>query len=229
MGAAAAAGAKSEARSPTGCPTAPAAALSPARAGTGAGRRSSVSTPPAPLRSDRTGLSLAVLSAATWSLAGVWVRLLPGVPLATIVAGRLAFALVALAPVIWLRRRALGRADAPAWALAALMAGYYVAAVAAFRLAPVAEATLFVNASPLFAVGWALARREPLSRAQLAGTALALAGVVVIVLPGLLSSADADRQRLVGDALALGRRGRHGGLRRRVPAAGQPGAVAAAW
>ena len=144
-----------------------------------------------------------MLSAATWSLAGVWVRLLPGVPLATVVAGRMALALVALAPIVWLRRRGLGRADGAAWALAALMAGYYVAAVAAFRLAPVAEATLFVNASPLFAVGWALIRREPLSRAQLAGTALALAGVAVIVLPGLLSAADADRQRLVGDALAL--------------------------
>ena len=155
------------------------------------------------MRLDRPGLSLAVLSAATWSLAGVWVRLLPGVPLATIVAGRMALALAVLAPLIWLRRRDLGRADAAAWALAALMAGYYVAAVAAFRLAPVAEATLFVNASPLFAVAWALAWREPLSRAQLAGTALALAGVAVIVLPGLLSSADADRQRLLGDALAL--------------------------
>ena len=155
------------------------------------------------MRLDRPGLSLAVLSAATWSLAGVWVRLLPGVPLATVVAGRMALALAALAPAIWLRRRALGRADAPAWVLASLMAGYYVAAVAAFRLTPVAEATLFINASPLFAVAWALARREPLSRAQLAGTALALAGVAVIVLPGLLSSADADRQRLLGDALAL--------------------------
>ena len=155
------------------------------------------------LRLDRTGLSLAVLSAATWSLAGVWVRLLPGVPLATVVAGRLALALLVLAPVVWLRRRALGRPGASGWALAALMAGYYVAAVAAFRLAPVAEATLFVNASPLFAVGWALARREPLTRGQVWGTALALAGVAVIVGPGLLSGVDADRQRLWGDAVAL--------------------------
>ena len=155
------------------------------------------------MTTDRTGLALAGLSAATWSLAGVWVRLLPGVPLATVVAGRLALALAVLAPAVWLRRRALGRADAPAWALAALMAGYYVAAVAAFRLAPVAEATLFVNASPLFAVGWALVRREPLARGQVWGTALALAGVAAILVPGLVSDADADRQRLAGDALAL--------------------------
>ena len=151
---------------------------------------------------DRVGLGLAVLSAATWSLAGVWIRLLPGVPLATVVAGRLALALVVLLPVIWVRRRSLGLGS-PAWGLAALMAGYYLAAVAAFRLAPVAEATLFVNSSPLFAVGWALARREPLGRGQIWGTALALAGVAVIVLPGLVSGADADRQRLAGDALAL--------------------------
>ena len=152
---------------------------------------------------DRVGLALAALSAATWSLAGVWVRLLPGVPLAVLVAGRLALALAVLAPVVWLRRHALGRADGPAWMLAGLMVAYYVAAVAAFRLAPVAEATLLVNASPLFAVGWAVVRREPLSRGQLAGTALALAGVAVIVGPGLVSGDGADRQRLWGDALAL--------------------------
>lgn len=152
---------------------------------------------------DRAGLALAGLAAATWSLAGVWVRLLPGVPLATVVGGRLALALVAVAPVVWVRRLSLGRPSGAAWGLVALMAAYYVAAVAAFRLAPVAEATLFVNASPLFAVGWAAVRREPLTRGQAWGIALALAGFAVIVLPGLVAGADADRQRLAGDGLAL--------------------------
>ncbi len=163
-----------------------------------------LSSPPGARLPDPSGLWLAGLAAATWSLAGVWVRWMPGVPIGTVVAGRLAVSLVVLSPLLWLRRKDLGRPNLALVGLAALMGGYYVAAVAAFRLAPVAEATLFVNSSPLFAVGWALARREPLSRAQLWGTALALAGVAVIVGPGLVSGADADRQRLVGDGLALG-------------------------
>lgn len=152
---------------------------------------------------DHTALALAAVAAATWSLAGVWVRWLPGVPLATVVGGRLALSLVALLPVVWWRRRDLGRPSAAPAGLAVVMGAYYVASVAAFRLAPVAEATLFINSSPLFAVGWAVVRREPLTRGQAVGTALALAGVAVIVGPGLLSGAGADRQRLAGDALAL--------------------------
>ena len=152
---------------------------------------------------DRTGLALVALSAVTWALAGVWVRQLPGVPLATVVAARLALALVVLLPVVWLRRRALAWPTRAAWGLAGVMVAYYTCAVAAFRLAPVAEATLFVNVSPLFAVAWARLRREPLTRAQRGGTALAFAGVVVILLPGALNPTDADAARWAGDALAL--------------------------
>ena len=148
-------------------------------------------------------VALAVLSAATWSLAGVWVRLLPGVPLVTVVAGRLAIALAVVGPVALLRWRGLGRPGGAAWALAALMVAYYAAAVAAFRLTPVAEGTLFVNASPLFAVAWAVARGEPVRRGERWGTALALVGVAVILVPGLVAEGGAGRARVAGDGLAL--------------------------
>ena len=153
---------------------------------------------------DRLGLSLAVLSAATWSLAGVWIRLLPGVPLTTIVAGRLALALAIVGPVALWRWRRLGRASGAAWALAGLMVGYYVLAVAAFRLTAVAEGTLFVNASPLFAVAWAVVRGEPVRTGERWGTVLALAGVAVILAPGLVTGTEAGIERVVGDLLALG-------------------------
>ena len=155
---------------------------------------------PAPVQ---TAVALAVLSAATWSLAGVWVRLLPGVPLVTVVAGRLALALAVVGPVALARRRDLGRPGGAAWALAALMVAYYAAAVAAFRLTPVAEGTLFVNASPLFAVAWAVARGEPVRRGERWGTALALAGVALILVPGLVAEGGAGRARVAGDGLAL--------------------------
>ena len=152
------------------------------------------------MTTDRTGLALAGVAAAGWAFAGIWVRLLPATPVATLVAARLALSLVLVAPL--LARSRPGTPTPAAWGLAALMAAYYIAAVASFRFAPVAEATLFINASPLFAVGWALARGETVSRNEKAGTAAALLGVAVILLPGL--GAAGDRLRLVGDALALG-------------------------
>lgn len=155
---------------------------------------------PAP---SQTAVALAVLSAATWSLAGVWVRLLPGVPLVTVVAGRLALALAVVGPVALVRWRGLGRPGGAALGLAVLMTAYYAAAVAAFRLTPVAEGTLFVNASPLFAVAWAAARGEPVRRGERWGTALALAGVAVILVPGLVAEGGAGRARVAGDGLAL--------------------------
>ncbi|OZC03943.1 DMT family transporter [Rubricoccus marinus] len=151
---------------------------------------------------DRLGLSLAALSAATWALAGVWVRLLPGVPLATIVAGRLALALVALAPLAWVWRERL-RLTPATWGLATLMVAYYGCAVAAFRFTAVAEGTLFINISPLFAVAWAVARGEAVRRGEAWGTALALAGVAVILAPSALEASGAAQDRLIGDALAL--------------------------
>ena len=152
---------------------------------------------------EKTALALAVLSAATWSLAGVWVRLLPGVPLATVVAGRLALALAVVGPVAWARRRTLGRPGGAAWALAALMVAYYACAVGAFRLTPVAEGTLFVNSSPLFVVALSVVRGQPVRRGERWGTALALAGVALVLVPGLVAEGGAGRARVVGDGLAL--------------------------
>ena len=153
---------------------------------------------------DRLGLALAVLSAATWALAGVWVRLLPDVPLATIVAGRLALALLLIGPLAVMQRQRLGRPGPVAWAMAALMVAYYACSVSAFRFTPVAEGTLFINVSPLFAVAWAVARGETVRTGERWGTALALAGVAVILVPGLLDGTEAGRTRVLGDSLALG-------------------------
>ena len=162
-----------------------------------------------PLNPDRTGLGLAALAAVTWALAGIWIRLLPGAALATVVTGRLALALVAVAPFVWAQRRTLGRptraaVGRAAVGLAAAMVAYYACAVAGFQLAPVAEVTLFVNASPAFAVAFALAAGERVSAGERWGTALALVGVGVLVAPELAAQTAANHTRLVGDACALG-------------------------
>ena len=158
---------------------------------------------PASSDSDRSGIALVVLAAATWSLAGVWIQLMPGVATSTMVMGRLAISLVCIAPVAVWQRHALGRATPAAWALAVLMIAYYSFAVAGFKLTTVAQGTLFLNVSPLFAVGWALARGQQVLPGEKWGTALALVGVAVILLPGLLSGGAEGMDRVIGNALAL--------------------------
>lgn len=153
---------------------------------------------------DRTGLGLAALAAVLWALAGLWIRLLPGAALATVLSGRLGLAVVAVAPFVWAQRRTLGRPTREAWALAAAMVAYYACSVAAFQLAPVAEVALLVNLSPALAVALALAAGERLSPGERWGTALALAGVGVIFAPALVAPTAVSHARLVGDACALG-------------------------
>ena len=94
----------------------------------------------------------ALLAAVTWSLAGVWIKWLPGVSLLGIVSGRLAISLPAIALVVALGRgrpTAELRTAAP-WGLGAILVLYYAVAVSAFRLGAVAEVTLLLNTSPLF-------------------------------------------------------------------------------
>ena len=95
------------------------------------------------------------------------VRLLPALAPVEVVAGRLAFALAAAAPALAVPR---ARAEvwqatrgAAAWTLAALMGSYYLLAVIAFRLAPVADVALLLATAPLCALVTAAprSRRSP--------------------------------------------------------------------
>ncbi|MDF1504206.1 hypothetical protein PYV61_14730, partial [Roseisolibacter sp. H3M3-2] len=92
------------------------------------------------------------------------VRLLPALSPLQVVTGRLAFALAASAPLLaWPGARA-ALADAArgpaAWTLAALMTAYYLLAVVAFRLAPVADVALLLAAAPLCALALRRLRGE---------------------------------------------------------------------
>jgi drug/metabolite transporter (DMT)-like permease len=138
------------------------------------------------------------------------VRLLPALTPLQVVTGRLAFALAAAVPVLaWpaaraaLRDAARGRA---AWTLAALMTAYYLLAVFAFRLAPVADVALLLATAPLCALALRRLRGGGASAAEGRGALLALGGVALTLVPTLQAAAGARHAagaRLGGDALAL--------------------------
>jgi len=157
---------------------------------------------------DRVGLACAAATALTWGMVGTLVRSIPALGPIELVAGRLAFALAGAVPVLALGvpRTALraAAADARAWALAMLMVAYYALAVAAFRLAPVADVALLLATAPLCALGLRRLRGERATSRERGGALVALCGVAVTLVPSVQAATSAGASgRLLGDALGL--------------------------
>ncbi|HWR35257.1 MAG TPA: DMT family transporter [Clostridia bacterium] len=154
---------------------------------------------------NRKAIALAFGTALTWGLAGVWVRLLGGLSGVFITGLRLAIALVALAPVLWLRRRKLNRADLrrkSTYVLAALLVSYYLIAVIAFLFTSIAEVALLIAVSPLLVLGVNLLRGIRVTGREKFGALCALIGVALVLGPKL-APGSFDQRRLIGDLLAL--------------------------
>ncbi len=164
-------------------------------------------------RLDRLGLGAAGATAVTWGLVGTLVREIPALSPRELVAGRLAFALAAAAPMAAaprVRRDVAAALAAPAaWALAAMLTAYYLVAVAAFRVAPVAEVALLIATSPLCALGMRRLRGERAGARERQGAAVAVAGVAVTLVPALraglggVAGEGGAAAHAVGDVLAL--------------------------
>jgi drug/metabolite transporter (DMT)-like permease len=157
---------------------------------------------------DRVGLACAAATALTWGMVGTLVRSIPALGPIELVAGRLAFALAGAVPVLafGVPRAAVrgAAADARAWALAALMVAYYALAVAAFRLAPVADVALLLATAPLCALGLRRLRGERATPRERGGALVALCGVAVTLVPSVQAATTAGAgARLLGDALGL--------------------------
>src|SRR5829696_3069704 len=104
----------------------------------------------------RLGLACGLATALTWGLVGVLVRLLPALDPLQIVGGRLGSALIAALPALAVGayRTQVARAvrTRAAWCLGAMLCAYYLLAVAAFQLAPVADVALLLATAPLCAL-----------------------------------------------------------------------------
>lgn len=163
-------------------------------------------------RLDRRGLAAAGTTAVAWGMVGTLVRAIPALSPRELVAGRLGFALLASAPLALapsVRREVAGALGAPAaWALAGLLTAYYLVAVVAFRLAPVAEVALLIATAPLCALGLRRLGGGRAAAHERVGAAVALAGVAVTLVPALRAglrgaAGGATGAHALGDALAL--------------------------
>lgn len=157
---------------------------------------------------NKTALAIAANTAILWGLTGVFVRLLPPLSPVTITASRLLISLAIAAVFLLLMRNVrdsfIKALHVPAaYLLALLLGGYYFLATAAFQLAPVAEVALLLSTPPLFVLLLRRLSGDHPGRQEVGGALLAVAGIALIMTPGLLGGVTLHEARLHGDLLAI--------------------------
>ena len=157
---------------------------------------------------DSIGVAAALLTASGWSLAGIFIRLLPDISAYSIVAGRFTVALVVMMPLLWLIQkdritfiRSLQSAEY--WHMSVIVVGCCTLGTTAFQMAPVGEVTLLMSTAPLFVVVYKLLNREKIQKNELLGILFAVLGITFILVPEFSTTETATLQRLLGDGLAL--------------------------
>jgi drug/metabolite transporter (DMT)-like permease len=152
-----------------------------------------------------------LLSVLGVSLSGPLVRLSHAHPV-TIAVWRLVFSLAIIAvPLVWRGSwRQWGALDRRSVALAlgggVMLALHFWSWNASIELTTIAASVVLVNAQPLVVAALsALWLREPPTRQQWIGIAIAMAGAAIVVWPDLAASGSASvrGRALLGDALAL--------------------------
>lgn len=157
------------------------------------------------------GLIAALCAAATWGMAGVFIRWLPGWSPFAILAGRFLIATAAMLPILFVASEA--RHDLTClrnpliWWLSLPAIGGHVLGTAAFQMAPVGEVTLLFTTSPLFIIAYKYAARLPVKRSEGFGMLLAAAGASLIMLPQLSLGIAISWQIIAGYLLAFGAAG----------------------
>jgi drug/metabolite transporter (DMT)-like permease len=155
------------------------------------------------------GLIAALCATTTWGMVGIFVRWLPGMSPFTVLAGRFLVATAAMLPILFLVPRVkhslISSLRAPfVWRLSVPGIGGYFLGTTAFQLAPVGEVTLLFTTSPLFIIAYRYMVGLQVKRNESLGMLLAMAGVILIVLPQLSTDTVVSWQTITGYLLALG-------------------------
>ena len=161
---------------------------------------------------DNQGLMAALCAAVTWSMAGIFVRSLPGWSPFAVLAGRFLVATAFMLPVLFLTpsvRFGFTRSlhVSQTWWLSLPAIGGYVLGTTAFQMVPVGEVTLLLTTSPLFVIAYKYFVGLRINQSEGIGVLLAIVGVSFILLPQLSAGEVAYWQAMTGYLLALGAAG----------------------
>ncbi|MFB2981869.1 DMT family transporter [Microseira sp. BLCC-F43] len=157
---------------------------------------------------DSKGLIAALCAAATWGMAGIFVRWLPGWSPFAVLAGRFLVGTAVMLPILLLapsirHNLTLSLRTPPIWWLSLPAIGGYVLGTTAFQMAPVGEVTLLFTTSPLFIITYKYVVGLHIQRSESFGMLLAMAGVSLIALPQLSIDKATSWQTMLGYLLAL--------------------------
>jgi inner membrane transporter RhtA len=132
------------------------------------------------------------LAVAGWAFPGAFVRWMPHFGVGALVGLRLSVAFCALAPLAFASRYRQATFQAlrspTCWLLSTFMLLYYAAATPAFYYAPIGEVALVIASAPLFAVFIRAIVHEPVTRNELLGAVMAVAGVAVMAYPSIVQA-----------------------------------------
>ena len=156
---------------------------------------------------DRTGIIGAILTAFGWGMAGVFIKLLPSLSALSIVAIRLALALVVTIPILLFQNNFYSHIrelrHLKVWILSLIMLACYTLGTIAFQIAPVAEVTLLMTTAPIFTILFQFVRGEKIRKTGYWGALIAFLGICFIIFPNLNIDSVISKEHLLGNFLAL--------------------------
>ena len=156
---------------------------------------------------DKTGIIGAILTTLGWGMAGVFIKLLPDFSAFSIVAIRLALALVITIPILLFQNSLFAQIKElrrlKVWLLSLIMLACYTFGTIAFQIAPVGEVTLLMTTAPIFAILYKIWQREKIKKTEYWGVLIAFLGICSIILPSLNIDSTISRQHIFGNCLAL--------------------------
>ncbi|MGL6340580.1 MAG: DMT family transporter [Waterburya sp.] len=165
-------------------------------------------SPQKKLSLDTIGIIGAILTASGWGMAGIFIQLLPDFSASSVVAIRLALALVFIIPILPLfQNNSFTRVNELrrpiVWGFSSIMLACYTFGTIAFQMALVGEVTLLMATAPIFVILFKFLLREQIMSNEYWGALIAFVGICFVIFPSLIVDSMMSKQRMIGNFLAL--------------------------
>jgi drug/metabolite transporter (DMT)-like permease len=153
-------------------------------------------------------LFLAGVTAIMWGLTGIFIHLLHSIHPLIIIMIRLSIALGVITPFFLLspsnrKKLKLASIQPVAYFLSFLLIGYYLLATIAFQMSSVAEAALFISASPLFILIFRWVKNDTPALIEIVGALISISGISLIVMDKINTSNSISLYNFIGDISAM--------------------------
>lgn len=160
------------------------------------------------IKLNHTGLTSALITLLGWSLAGVFVKLLPQLDILTIVAIRLSISLIVILPILFfIKKEVINYLKElkmiNTWCLGTILFFCYLLGTLAFQMAPIGEVATLMTLSPLFVILLKFILNGTFRKKEFFGISVAFTGVFLIIFNSLSFEQVNNIDNLIGNLCAL--------------------------